>query len=597
MAEELRILHVDDEPALVDLVAEFLEREDEQFTVLTETSARDALARLEDEPIDGIVSDYDMAGMDGLAFLDAVRDNFPDLPFILFTGKGSEEIASRAISNGVTDYLQKGIGTEQYTILANRIKNAVERYRTRKALVESQQRLSLFIDQSPLGVVEWSLDAEVVRANDAAAEILGYERTDLEGTALRELVPESERERVDRIADELLGKSGGYHSVNENVTGDGERIICEWHNRTITDDDGAVLTIFSQFQDVTDRIERQRKLHELTQFRQAVIESANVWINVLDRDGNVVVWNDAAAEISGYTAEEVVGHDAIWEWLYPDEAYRSSILEYVAEILQGDAAAEEFETTILTADGDERILSWYSRAITDEANELIGSVAIGRDITERARHERELERQNDLLTEFAGLVSHDLQNPLAIAEGYVTLAREEGSIDHLDEVERAHDRMRTLIADFLSLVQPDEGDGTTVVSLSSIVNESIHNVEPADATVVVESDRLIRTDAGWLRRLIENLLQNAVHHGGSDVTVTIGGLDDGFYVEDDGPGIDPADRERVFETGYSTASTGTGFGLTIVRRIAEDHDWHIAVTESDEGGARFEITGVEPTFE
>jgi len=128
---DIRVLHVDDERALGELVATLLAREDEQITVVTEPSASDGLARLEadHEEIDCIVSDYEMPGMDGVEFLEAVRDDYPDLPFILFTGKGSEEVASEAISAGATDYLQKESGTEQYELLANRIQNAVSQTR------------------------------------------------------------------------------------------------------------------------------------------------------------------------------------------------------------------------------------------------------------------------------------------------------------------------------------------------------------------------------------------------------------------------------------------------------------------------------------
>jgi signal transduction histidine kinase len=118
-------------------------------------------------------------------------------------------------------------------------------------------------------------------------------------------------------------------------------------------------------------------------------------------------------------------------------------------------------------------------------------------------------------------------------------------------------------------------------------------VETSDATLVTATDRVVVADPDRLQRLLENLVRNAVEHGGDDVTVVVGGLDDGFYVEDDGRGIPEADRRTVLESGYSTANDGTGVGLHIVDRMADVHDWALRVTESDDGGARFEITGVE----
>jgi DNA-binding NtrC family response regulator len=125
MEREICVLHVDDEPRFADLTQDFLERVDENFTVLTATGADAAQTRLGEEAVDCVVSDYDMPDNDGLELLERVRREYPDLPFILFTGKGSEEFASDAISAGVTDYLQKESGTSQYRVLANRVRNAV----------------------------------------------------------------------------------------------------------------------------------------------------------------------------------------------------------------------------------------------------------------------------------------------------------------------------------------------------------------------------------------------------------------------------------------------------------------------------------------
>jgi len=139
--EPIQLLHVDDEADLVELAATFLEREREDFDVSTATNAAKGLDHLAVESVDCIVSDYDMPGMDGLEFLEAVREDHPNLPFILFTGRGSEEIASEAISAGVTEYLNEGTGTDQYTVLANRIDNAVSQYRAERDLRASTERM------------------------------------------------------------------------------------------------------------------------------------------------------------------------------------------------------------------------------------------------------------------------------------------------------------------------------------------------------------------------------------------------------------------------------------------------------------------------
>jgi Response regulator containing CheY-like receiver, AAA-type ATPase, and DNA-binding domains len=140
----IRVLHVDDDPEFVDLSATLLEREDDQFAIETVTSATSGLDQLAETTFDCIVSDYDMPGRNGIDFLRAVREKDSDIPFILFTGKGSEEVASEAISAGVTDYLQKATKPDQYTVLANRIRNAVEHHRAEEQLERQSNRLNAF---------------------------------------------------------------------------------------------------------------------------------------------------------------------------------------------------------------------------------------------------------------------------------------------------------------------------------------------------------------------------------------------------------------------------------------------------------------------
>ena len=281
LVDFIHILHVDDEPDFAEVTATFLEREDDRFTVKTATSAPDGLEQLGTD-IDCVVSDYDMPGQTGIEFLRTVREENPELPFILFTGKGSEEVASDAISAGVTDYLQKESGTDQYTVLANRIANAVEQFRAQEALEASQKRLSLFIEQSPLGVIEWNETFEVVRVNDAAEDILGYTEAELKGQSWQAIVPESDREIVDEVVTDLLDTEGGYHSVNENVRKDGTWIICEWHNRIITDEDGNPVAIFSQFQDITERKQSERALEQATERIEFALDHVNAGVWELD---------------------------------------------------------------------------------------------------------------------------------------------------------------------------------------------------------------------------------------------------------------------------------------------------------------------------
>jgi signal transduction histidine kinase len=217
-----------------------------------------------------------------------------------------------------------------------------------------------------------------------------------------------------------------------------------------------------------------------------------------------------------------------------------------------------------------------------------------RDITQQKRQRLKLERQNDRLDEFAHIVSHDLRSPLSIVEGRLELAQETCESDHLAEAADALTRSQALIDDLLTLAREGETVGELEpVDLADVAERSWETVETGPATLETHATDTLRADRSRLKELVENLYRNAIEHGGDGVTVSVGAIDDGFYVADTGPGIPEANREEVFEAGYSTDEDGTGFGLRIVEQIADAHGWEITVTESEESGARFEITGVE----
>jgi signal transduction histidine kinase len=212
-------------------------------------------------------------------------------------------------------------------------------------------------------------------------------------------------------------------------------------------------------------------------------------------------------------------------------------------------------------------------------------------ILERREHQQELEDQNERLDEFASVVSHDLRNPLTVADGYLEVARESGEDAHFERIATAHDRMGSLIEDVLALARQGKAVGDVrPVSLSNIAEVAWNTVETNDAELVTDGELgPVEADASRLEQLFENLFRNALEHGGESVTVRIGRSERGFFVADDGPGVPENDREAVFEHGHTTSEEGTGFGLSIVATIAEAHGWTIAATESDTGGARFEI--------
>ena len=213
---------------------------------------------------------------------------------------------------------------------------------------------------------------------------------------------------------------------------------------------------------------------------------------------------------------------------------------------------------------------------------------------ETRRSQTALERQNERLEQLATVLSHDLRNPLSVARGNLDLAREHGDESFFEKTELALDRIEELTEDLLALARDGKAaEELESVALAQLARQSWGTVSTETASLHVQTDAVVQAEPRRLKRILENLYRNALDHAGSTVSVTVEETDDGFAVADDGPGIPPADRELVFESGYTTDERGHGLGLSIVEQLAEAHGWTVRVTEAAAGGARFEFSGVQ----
>ncbi|AQL43591.1 hypothetical protein BV210_13185 [Halorientalis sp. IM1011] len=272
-------------------------------------------------------------------------------------------------------------------------------------------------------------------------------------------------------------------------------------------------------------------------------------------------------------------------------------LPAVADAIQsGDPLDRE---TVCDTTGGERRFRLRNVPTEDGGYLLYTALGDGHDERDLQAELDRLEERNERLETFASVVSHDLRNPLEVAETYLDAARESGDDTDFDRVADALARMRTLIEDVLELAREgrviDDRERTTLESVGTAAWETVDGDE---ATLTVENgSATLRTDPDRLQQALANLFRNSVEHGSADASIRIGALGNadgtGFFVEDDGPGIPESDREEVFEPGVTTDQDGTGLGLAIVERVVDAHGWTVSATESDAGGARFEIEGVE----
>jgi PAS domain S-box-containing protein len=370
------------------------------------------------------------------------------------------------------------------------------------------------------------------------------------------------------------------------------------------------------------RLRSDEALRESEQKYRTLIEQSHDAVAII-RDCGFEFVNQRATSLFDRDRETLLEADAC-SLLHPDD--RTEI-EAIAEDLTAEAGRQQtFEGRIQRPNGDVRFCEFSATSIRyDDGLAVLGSI---RDITERKERERDLERQNERLEEFASVVSHDLRSPINVARGSVDLAETTDDLSHLDRAADALDRMEVLVEDILQLARKGQlVDDTERVALDDVATDAWLSVDAADATLSVETDATVEADETRLRELFENLFRNAVEHGstspdsqarqdatdlggdaendGSGVAIRVESVDDGFAVEDDGSGLPADSHADVFDRGFTSTEDGTGFGLAIVESIADAHGWSVtavpppAATEDDAErgtgrGARFEITGCSP---
>jgi PAS domain S-box-containing protein len=309
---------------------------------------------------------------------------------------------------------------------------------------------------------------------------------------------------------------------------------------------------------------------------------------MLDREGRVSLWPEVAERLYGYESEGVLGKR--FDFLLAEsKGTPTDVDDLLAEAKDGPVTTEGWHEQ---ADGS---VFWATCALSPLRNgDLDGYAVTSRDTTSQKQYERMLERQNDRLKEFTDILSHDLRTPLSVIDGRLELYRQTDEREHLAAIEKTTDRMEGLVEDLLRVAKQgqvvEEPEPTDV---GAVLETAREGALPASAEVAYERVPTIMADPDRLVQVFENLLQNSVDHGGEAVTVRVGPLEDGFYVEDDGPGIPEESRERVFEHGYTTRGDGMGYGLSVVRSVVGAHGWDVRVSDSEDGGARFEIVGIE----
>lgn len=497
----------------------------------------------------------------------------------------------------------------------------------------SEHRFRALTENSPFAVISIDETSTIRYANDATETLFGYPTTDLVGEPLTMLMPTRFREsHLEGLSQYLADGSRTVDWDGLELAGlraDGKEFPVEISFGEYVVDDDHLFT--GVIQDISDRKAAEQQLRDhtskVTQLHEVATEitSADSSEQVYQRtvDGAVDVFPAAVARVAIADGDQLVPaasseHESLEKCEpvsaslgYAGQSYQSGEVLRLDDLTDTRSAAQsslQDGGSLPDADPTEQraLLSIplgeygvvqafaYEPGAFSARDEEVGEMLATHVTTALQRIEAEstIRRERDRLEEFASILSHDLRNPLNVAQGRLELIEMTGELDHVEAIDRALSRMERLIEDMLTLAREGDAVGETQpVALRTVANQAWNNVATESASLEIESNIQLDADHSRLIQVFENLYRNAIEHGGDGVTIRVGTLENGFYIEDTGPGIPADERDDVFESGYTTNQDGTGFGLAIVKRIVEAHGWEITVTEGTDSGARFEVSG------
>jgi len=509
-------------------------------------------------------------------------------------------------------------------------------------LEKERNLLRTIIDNVPDLIYAKNTESRYFVSNTAHVRFLGATTpNEVVGKSSFEFYPQELAEQ--NYADDKEVIHSGQPLINREV-----RVVDQtgnnvWNLTTkvpLRDSHGKIVGLVGIARDITALKSAEEEIRRLNQFQESVIDNASVWINVLDEKANVVLWNKAAETISGYTRGETVGHDKIWEWLYPDDIYRRELTGRVAATLAKGKGDDVLETTIRCKDGRARIISWNQTNLLNEGGKLTGSIVIGLDITDRRKAEEQVQRYiseievaNEEVKQFAYIVSHDLRAPLVNLKGFAVELRSsledvspviEAALPTVDEERRKDidvafredipealgfiESSVTRMDSFLNAVLKLSRLGRRELSLKAIDMNAIveaarqslaHQIEERHVDLTVSDLPEVVADRTSMEQVIGNLFTNALLYldPNRPGAIEIGGkreeLATTFWVRDSGRGISEDDAPKVFAPFRRAGKQdvpGEGMGLSYVKTIVRMHGGQIWFKSEPDVGTTFFFT-------
>ena len=580
------VLYVDDEKQLLDLCRAYLEKSGD-FRIETTDSAPEAMEKIANTSYDAIVSDYQMPEMDGITFLKEVRSRFGDIPFILFTGKGREEIVIEAINNGVDFYLQKGGDARaQFAELAHKIRKAVGRRKAAEELIANESRLSLFkasVDRASDEVYWVDFEGNILYVNDSACRNTGYTQVEFLAMTIFDLDPDFTPELLAGSRQHLREiKTSVFTTRHRNK--DGTFADVEVMANYVSKDGRDYSFAFTR--DITQRKQTEDALRESEErYRRLIAQSFDAFI--IHKEGTIVFANDAAARlVKAKSPADMVGR-AVPDFVDPEFC---GIVSERIRIMSAspESAVPLVEERFRCLDGTTVDVEVIATGAIHQGKPAVQVVA--RDISGRKRTEAALRAANRQLNLLNSITRHDILNKITIIAVYLDLVKDMPLDPKVKEMIEKLESNTRAIGEYIEFTRIYQDLGST----EPLWHDLVKILPPArvsiDVTLQADVKGVFVYADPILEKIFFNLLDNTLRHGKHATTIRVYTREspDGLTIvwEDNGTGVPAMEKEKIFSQGYGK---NTGLGLFLTREILSITG--ITINETGEPGhdARFEM--------
>jgi PAS domain S-box-containing protein len=595
----ISVLCVDDQPGLLELCRIFLEQTGE-FRVDTAESAEEALEELKKKQYDVIISDYLMSGMDGISFLKCVRRYDDDIPFILFTGRGREEVVIDALNNGADFYLQKGGDPyAQFVELMYKVRQAVDKRKAERDLHASEKLLTDIINFLPDATFAIDREGKVIAWNLAIEELTGIPAAGMLGKGdyeyaipfygerrpiLIDLVFEPE-EQMQKHYSGIRRENGILIAETDLPHLRGKQLTLMGKASPLYDRQGKVSGAIEAIRDITTLKHTEDGLRRSESQYRSFIDNMQDMLYRTDIAGKITMISMGGAKLAGYdSAEEMIGLDMA-QTLYADSQERKKFLAVLAR----DGSVTAYPLVLRDRNGHPYHVTASSHYFYDAQGNVLGIEGIMHDVTHLKKAVDALKVANRSLNLLNSITRHDVANQLTILQGYTQLAL----IKNSDPV----------ISDFLQKIDTVTATIGRQIEFSKTYQElGVHapgwfNLDDIIPKIKLKDVLFSNSCPGaevfadpMLEKVFANLFANSIMHGERVSRITVrcepAGDDLLITVEDNGIGIPLDLKEDIFRKGFGK---NTGFGLFLAREILAITGISIHETGTHGKGARFEI--------